>query len=263
MRINIVQRNMLVAASALLAILWIVQVAAEGLEDSHWIAIVPMIAGLMFVALSSQLERKEAPKALAVTRDLFAANNRDEGSAIVALRFDECARQWEAFIKSSMVDRIPKATAKDRDDMAPFLDMAATKLAFANYLLIILHRGAEAHKSDDLKALRIHAAGKLTYAIHQNLIHISTILSGLEPPNRQDSLSMAMQQMAEYEALIKLCQTNFASSSPFPLDPLYTKVNDEVKFAIESAADRETFFGIKYREETGRLLHPKPGITRV
>lgn len=263
MHINIVQRNMLFAASAVVTLLWLVQVNSEGLEDSHWIVITPLIAGLLFVAFSSKLESKMVPEAVAITSERLAGNKRDEGQTVVAVRFDECARQWEAFIKSSMVDRMPKATAKDRSDMAPFLDMAATKMAFANYLLIILHRGPEAYKSEDLTALRLHVAGKLTYAIHQSLIHISKVLSGLEPPNRKDSLAMAQQQMAEYEALIVRCQKNFRASTSFPLDPIYAKVDDETKFAIGSAADRDAFFGIKYREETGRLFHPLPGITTL
>lgn len=263
MRINTVQRNMLLAASAVLVVLWLVQVDSEGLEDSHWIIITPMIAGFLFVAFSSKAGEKKVPETVAITKERLAANKGDEGPDFVKVRFDECARQWEAFIKSSMVDRMPKATAKDRLDMAPFLEMAAIKMAFINYLLIILHRGPEAHKSEDSKVLRIHVGGKLTHVIHQSLIHISKVLSGMEPPNRKDSLTMAQQQMAEYEALLVHCQKNFRASTPFPLDPIYAKVDDETKFAIGSAADRDAFFGIKYREETGRLLHPKPGITTL
>lgn len=262
MRINMLQRNMLFAASAVLAVLWLAQVNSEGLEGSHWIVITPLIAALLFVALSSKVDGKAAGE-LALTADRFASNKKDEGATIVGQRFDECAKQWEAFLRSSMVDRMPKASAKDRSDLSPFIDMAAMKLAFANYLLIILHRRPDADKGEDLKALRIHVCGNLAYKIHQSLIHISKVVSGLPPPDRRDSITMAQQQMAEYEALIGECQKKFRSRAPFPLDPLFSKVDDETKFAIGSPANREAFFGIKYREETGRLLHPTPGINAL
>lgn len=253
------------------SVLWIAAVQAWGYVtdwsysyDGGQFAVInlvpPLLALIGWLALRWVRTADVKPAAPTITRENLAANRKDEGQAVVAIRFDECARQWEAFLRSSMIDRMPKASPKDRADMAPFLDMAASKMAFANYLLIILHRGPDAYKSEDVKALRIHVGGALTYKIHQSLIHISKVISGLEPPSPKDSLTMAQQQMAEYEALIVRCQKNFRTDTPFPLDPIYSKVDDETKFRIGSPADRDAFFGIKYRKETGRLLNPTPGI---
>lgn len=262
MPINTTQRNLLIAASGVLVILLLVEINSEGLEGSHWIVVTALVAVLLFVAFSAKSKTSDSPR-MEATPERFAANKGDEGDKIVKLRFDECKRQWEQYLKSSLVDRSPNMAAKDRDDLAPFLEMAAIKMAFANYLLIILHRGPDAGKTDDAQMLRRHAGGILTYRLHQAAQHIATILPGLPTPDRRDSLKVAAQQLSEYEILIGQCQQRFRASGSFPLDPLFGKVDDEAKFKIGDPASREAFFGIKYREETGRLLHPTPGITAL
>ncbi len=261
MIINTLQRNLLIAAAAVIALMLGSEINSEGLEESHWIIATALVAGMLFVAFSTKSKTEKDVGNPPIAAESFGRNKTDEGNEIVAIRFAECSKQWQKFLKSSMVDRSPRTSVKDRSDLAPFLEMTALKLAFANYILVIAHRGPDAGKRADANALRTHAANVLSRRIYQNLLQVAKLLSEAAPPDREASFDVAINHLTEYELLVRGCQKNFMTSTPFPLDPLYAKVDDEANFELTTAADREMFFGIKYRQETGRLLHPQPGMS--
>jgi hypothetical protein len=260
-QVNTTQRNLLILASAILAFFLFVEIREEDFEDSHWILVTILVAGLLFVAFSSKEKARPKSAPIEITKEKLADNQGDEGKEIVNIRFDECVRRWTEFFKSSLVDRKPKLTIKDRSDLEPIMQLAAIKMAYANYLFIIAHRSADALNDEDARHLRMRAGGLLTRRLRATFSNLSKIIPDAQIPNGPNIARVAEQQIAEYEQLVRQCQEGFRRETPLPLDPIFASVDEEVKFQIGQPAAREAFFGIKFREETGRLLHPQAGIS--
>lgn len=252
MKINPAQKKLLVGASALLAVFLVIEIDAEGFEDSHWIIVSLLISALLFLAFSSP-SRAEPTDPTAITTEKLGLNKGDEGVGVVKRRFKACRDQWSDFLRSSLVDRRPDLSPRERNELGKFLDVLATKVAFANYLMLISHRTPDALSSDDAQNLRLAAGGILARRLFEIVQEASEFIN-MPKPDRATSLRMSAKYIAEWEAAVRQCQERGRSGSSAMLDPIFRKISEEGKLNIASEEAREDFFGIKFRQETGRLL---------
>lgn len=239
------QRATIIGIAGLILVILYVQIEEVGLYDSPWLIAVLVVGGLFFVAVSPN--RSSVSLKSNLTPEMFS--KEDEGEATVRQKFQEASGQWTDFLKGSLADRLPSLSRETRSDFGAHIQTIGVKLAYGVYLLVISRRYPEASEGPDAKALKLAAGGLLTRAIHEDF-HRMKMPEG----TRDKALQAAAREVVEVERAIAKAKQDFASSGPFPMDALWLLVEKQLPLGLKTPADREAFFGIKLRQEIGRLL---------
>jgi len=180
-----------------------------------------------------------------ISQNEFKVMPGDEGDQVVQRKYNECFSQWRDFLLESLA-------LEDRENMKEVVCTIASKLAYANYLMIISYRGPNALSSKDAKALLLCAGGKLIIHL-QKAMNIVSETIGQTPVGRAEVARVAGKEVSEYSSIVLQCQQLFSEKSQFPLDPLYIAIGKEIQRNLKTPAERDSFFSQRFREESFRL----------
>lgn len=276
-KISKAQRWLLVGLAAIIAIILFEQIDDEGLDETPWLIGSLIIGALLFFAIAPSsekprgkestqrsLKRNPTPKRKPATKEQLRALSSladaipkiDERYAPVEQLYQTTVREWSDFFSSSVVDRLAHMSRSDMGHMRKFSQLAAISMSFANLIFFIKGEQAKT-KNEDLKidahVARILATKDLSAQIQYTL---ETGPAVLTPEQRHPEVlrSLAMKKLEAYELAVNESMQRYIDSVEFPFDPLFEAIDKEAHFKIPDAESREDFFGIKFREELGRLV---------
>ncbi len=180
----------------------------------------------------------------------------DERYELMEKLYNSLCNQWSEFFSSSVVDRLGRLSRSDMDHMRKFSEMAAISMSFANLMLFI--KGEQARYKDedrniDASVARVLATQRLSKQIKHTLDTGPALLT--KDQKHPDVLrSMAMKKLEAYELAVIESMSRYSKQTEFPFDPLFVAIDKEARYNLPDPKAREDFFGIKFREELGRLV---------
>lgn len=268
-KISKAQRGLFFGLAAIISIILFQQIEDEGLDDSPWLTGSLIIGGLLFFALAPLADRqpdkqkRPSPRQVPPKSHLDALSNLAHAIPTIDERYDPVARlyrstyrEWSAFFSSSVVDRLSRMSRTDMNHMRKFSELAAITMTFSNVMFFLKGEQAKAkneHLQTDGHVVRILATNDLSQQIQYTLGTSPAALTD-EQGHPKVIRSLAMKKLEAYEIAVNESIGRYVAHIEYPFDPLFAAVDKEAHFKLSDAERREDFFGIKFREEIGRLV---------
>ncbi len=271
MKINIskAQRGLIFGLAAIIAVILFQQIDDDGLDESPWLIGSLIIGGLLFFALAPSAETQPEKRKKQAVRQAPSKSQLDALSSLadaipkideryepVERLYRSAYREWSTFFSSSVVDRLSHMSRSDMDHMRKFSELAAITMTFSNVMFFVKGEQAKT-KNEDLRidghVVRILATKDLSKQIQHTLETGPAVLTA-EQRHPEVLRSLAMKKLEAYELAVNESMSRYVTSVEYPFDPLFAAVDKEAHFKLSDAERREEFFGIKFREELGRLV---------